>query len=50
MKHKCKDCRHCDIETMKCHPKSKDCHSEYDLTKEDLETAERCDFFEPLTN
>ena len=47
MKHKCEDCKHCDIKTMKCRPQSEDCHAEYNLTKEDLKLVDRCDFFEP---
>ena len=44
-KHKCIDCKHCDVKNLKCYPESKDCHSEYDLTEEDLKTANICDFF-----
>lgn len=44
-KHKCKDCQHCDIKDLKCHPNSRDCHSEYKLDKVDLDTEARCDFF-----
>lgn len=46
--HKCRYCKHCDIKTLKCYPESRDCESEYDLTKEDLDRLEICDFFEPL--
>ena len=44
-KHKCEDCIHCDIKAMKCYPQSRDCHSEYDLTEEDLHNLCLCDFF-----
>ncbi len=44
-KHKCEDCIHCDIKTLKCYPQSRDCHSEYDLTEEDLHNLGLCDFF-----
>jgi len=44
----CKECKHCNKEEMVCRPNSKDCRSEYKLTKEDLETPARCDFFEKL--
>ena len=46
MKHRCQDCKHCDTRTMKCYPESSDCHAEYDLTEEDLNTPDKCDFFE----
>ena len=45
MKHKCKDCIHCDEINLICRPESKDCRKEYTLEKEDLERLERCDFF-----
>ena len=45
-KGKCKNCTHCDITNMKCYPQSKDCHKEYDLSEDDLETEDRCDFYE----
>lgn len=43
---KCKDCIHCDIENHKCYPQSKDCCSEYDLTDDDINNPDRCDFYE----
>lgn len=47
VKCKCKDCIHCDIENHKCYPQSKDCHSEYDLTDDDIyNNLDRCDFYE----
>lgn len=49
-KHKCLDCKHCDIEHMKCFPNSKDCRSEYNLNENDLKTENYCDFFEWKTN
>ena len=27
----CRYCKHCDIESLKCYPESRDCESEYDL-------------------
>lgn len=42
---KCKECAHCDIENLLCRPNSKDCRELYELTKEDLEKMDRCDFF-----
>ena len=44
----CRYCKHCDIESLKCYPESRDCESEYDLTEEDLDKLEICDFYEPL--
>ena len=44
----CRYCKHCDIENLKCYPESRDCEPEYDLTKEDLDRLEICDFYEPL--
>ena len=44
--HKCRTCIHCDIEHLICRPNSKDCKSEYALDVEDLDTEERCDFYE----
>ena len=45
--YRCEDCRHCDVENLKCHPESRDCRAEYDLTFQDLRTSMRCDFYEP---
>ena len=44
----CRYCKHCDTEKLKCYPESRDCESEYDLTEEDLDRLEICDFYEPL--
>ena len=44
--YKCRTCIHCDIEHLICKPNSKDCKSEYALDVEDLDTEERCDFYE----
>lgn len=45
-KHECRSCKHCDIENLKCYPESRDCESEYDLAREDLDNPEICDFYE----
>lgn len=44
---KCIDCKNCDVENMKCYPKSKDCMPEYDLDEDDLTHVARCDFYRP---
>lgn len=46
IKHKCRNCTHCDIDHLICKPNSKDCRSEYALDVEDLDTEEACDFYE----
>ena len=43
---KCIECTHCNVEEMRCFPKSEDCEKEYDLTEQDLYTKARCDFGE----
>ena len=48
VKHKCRTCKHCDVQNLICRPKSKDCRSEYILTEEDLDTAEPCDIYEKV--
>lgn len=48
-KHLCKGCIYCDTEKKKCYPNSKDCHSEYDLTEDDIyNIADKCDFYKKL--
>lgn len=44
--HKCRTCKHCNVEELICRPNSKDCRSEYALDSEDLDKYERCDFYE----
>ncbi len=44
--HKCRTCKHCNVEKLICRPNSKDCRSEYSLNAEDLDKSERCDFYE----
>lgn len=46
-KHRCCDCKYCDMEKMMCFPQSEDCESSYKLDESDLTTEERCDFFAP---
>ena len=50
-RYKCIECQHCDVEKKKCFPGSRDCHSEYDLTDDDIYkySTERCDFFKRRT-
>ena len=41
----CKDCIHCNSESLICRPESKDAEEEYALDPEDLYTPGHCDFF-----
>lgn len=50
IKHKCIECKHCDIENMVCRPNSKDCLSEYIIEEEDLDNEDLCDFYEKADN
>ena len=43
---KCVECTYCNVEKMKCFPKSEDCKKEYSLTEQDLYTEARCDLAE----
>ena len=46
VKHKCRTCKHCDIENLVCRPNSKDCLPEYIIEEEDLDNEDVCDFYE----